>query len=128
MAAPARVTTPSPANHAYGTVSPALLALTWAAAAGATSYNVYFKVNGAAVWTTSLGQVGLSYALAGLLHGTLYQWRVDSVNVDGVTTGVAWDFSTLVIDAPDPALENMIALRMRVVAVSNNKIYYEAVE
>jgi hypothetical protein len=126
MAAPAQVTTPNPANHAYGTVSPALLALTWAAAAGATSYNVYFRRNGTD-FAVSLGQTGLSYALPGLLHGYGYTWRVDSVNADGVTTGVAWDFSTLIIDAPEPTAENAMALRMRVVAVANDKVYYEDV-
>ena len=127
MAAPAQVTTPSPANMAYGTVSPALLALTWAAAVGATSYNVYFKVNGG-TFATSIGQTGLSYALPGLIHGYGYTWRVDSVNADGVTTGVGWDFSTLIADVPDPTLENLMAVKMRVVAVANNKVYYEAVE
>ena len=127
MAAPAQVTTPSPANMAYGTVSPALLALTWAAAAGATKYNVYFKVNGG-TFATSIGQTGLSYALPGLIHGYGYTWRVDSVNADGVTTGVGWDFSTLIADVPAPTSENAMATRMRVVAVSNNKVYYEAVE
>jgi hypothetical protein len=126
MAAPAQVTTPSPANGAT-TTSPAVASLTWAAAAGATSYNVYFKKTGAAAWTTSLGQAGLSYAMAGLLHGTLYYWRIDSVNADGVTTGVQWSFTTIAIDAPIPTAENAIALKMRVVVVANNKVYYEAV-
>jgi hypothetical protein len=126
MAAPAQVTTPSPANSST-TESPAVLALTWAAAAGATSYNVYFKKTGAAAWTTSLGQAGLSYALSGLLHGTLYYWRIDSVNADGVTTGVQWSFTTIAIDSPTPSAVNAMALKMRVVAVSNNKVYYEAV-
>lgn len=127
MAAPAQVTTPSPANHAYGTVSPSLLALTWAAAAGATSYNVYFKVNGG-TFAVSLGQTGLSYALPGLIHGYGYTWRVDSVNADGVTTGVGWGFSCTIADVPLPSAENAMALNMRVVAVANNKVYYEAVE
>jgi hypothetical protein len=126
MAAPAQVTTPSPGNHAYGTVSPTLATLTWAAASGATSYNVYFKKNGTS-WTITQGQVGLSYPLPILEHGTLYQWRVDSVNVDGVTTGVAWDFSTLNLVAPIPDEENTIKPLNHLVAVSNNQVWYESV-
>ena len=125
MTAPAQVTTPNPTNHDT-TVSPVLSALTWAAASGATSYNVYFKKTGASAWTTSLGQTGLSYALAGLLHGTLYYWRVDSVNDDDTTEGVVWDFTTIAIGAPIPSSENAIALKMRIVVVANDQVWYEA--
>ena len=47
-------------------------------------------------WTTAT-----NYDLGALIYGSNYQWRIDSSNVVGVTTGDVWGFT--VMDEPPPA-------------------------
>jgi hypothetical protein len=101
--------------------------VSWAAAAGATSYNVYFGLSGSLV-LVSAAQSGLSYAMSGhLTHGAVYQWRIDSKNADGTTTGVVWSFTVLVLVPPIPDSENTITPLNHLVVVANNQVWYEAV-
>jgi len=126
MAAPAQVTTPVPSTGATG-VSPTLAQVSWAAAAGATSYNVYFGLSGSLV-LVSAAQAGLTYAMSGhLTHGAGYQWRIDSKNTDGVTTGIVWSFTVVTLVAPTPDAENTILPLKHVVVAANDQVWYEAV-
>jgi hypothetical protein len=101
--------------------------VSWAAAAGATSYNVYFGLSGSLV-LVSAAQSGLSYAMSGYLtHGAAYQWRIDSKNADGTTTGVVWSFTVLALVPPIPDSENTITPLNHLVVVANNQVWYEAV-
>jgi len=82
---------------------------------GATSYNVYYGDNAAAVAAADttdetgiyLGnQAGASLTVRGITLGSLYEylatryWRIDSVNAAGVTTGDAWSFTTIRLKPP----------------------------
>jgi YVTN family beta-propeller protein len=87
---PAQVTSPNPADGA--TDVPNTYQLSWAAASGATSYDVYFGTTlpGTPVTTTT----GTTYNPGTLSNNTTYSWRIDSKNNDGTTTGPVWSFTT----------------------------------
>ena len=91
---PGKATTPVPADAATGiALDPTLQ---WSAGADTVDYDVYFGTD-----TLSLEQAGRttpSWAKTGLLASTKYQWRIDSNNATGTTTGDVWEFTTL--DAP----------------------------
>lgn len=93
---PAQVGSPSPGIGAINV--PVNQQLSWGAASGATSYNVYFG-------TTSPGasmgsQSGTTYNPGVLSISTVYYWRIDSVNAGGTTTGIVWSFTTTSIPPP----------------------------
>lgn len=99
-AAPVKVAGPDPANGAISV--PVDKILGWNAAAGATSYDVYFGTNQTDVATATnaspefMGNQSTStYDPAGNLNFlTVYYWRVDSVNGIGTTAGDVWGFTT----------------------------------
>lgn len=90
---PDQVTTPSPANNA--TDVEIGITLSWAAASGATAYDVYLE-EGANPPTVlvSNDQVGTTYFTGPLTPNVRYYWRIDSVNGGGTTTGEVWSFVT----------------------------------
>ena len=69
--------------------------LSWGAASGASSYDVYFGTS-ASLGSGDLqgNQSGTSYALGTLAFSTTYYWRIDAVNGSGTTTGQTWSFTT----------------------------------
>jgi len=89
---PDQVTTPNPANGATGILSNQQLS--WAAASGATSYDVYFGLTTTG-WSPVANTVITSYTLSPLLYATTYYWRIDSKNPAGTTPGDNWQFSTV---------------------------------
>ncbi|MGO9094211.1 MAG: glycoside hydrolase domain-containing protein [Bryobacteraceae bacterium] len=99
VAVPGTPANPAPANGATG-VSPTP-ALTWSAASGAASYNVYFGT------TSSCAQVGsttgTSYSPGTLSANTIYYWRVVAVNAAGSTSSATWSFTTQVAVPGTPA-------------------------
>ncbi len=58
--------------------------LSWTAVAGATAYNLQWRVNGAATWTTVSNLANATYSLTGLTAGTTYNFQV--ATVCGATT------------------------------------------
>jgi trimeric autotransporter adhesin len=73
--------------------------LTWTAAAGATSYDVYLDAGaGPATTLISASQVGLTYN-AGLLGSGAYSWKVNAKNSAGVSVGCT-DFTFTIISKP----------------------------
>ena len=87
---PAAATNPNPANGATGiSLNPTL---SWDAAGGADSYDVYFGTS--APGTAQGNQTGTNFVPGSLLPSTTYFWRVDSVNGNGTTTGNVWSFTT----------------------------------
>ena len=94
---PGQPGSPTPSNGA-GSVS-INQDLSWSAASGATSYNVYFGTGSS---LSLLGnQAGTSRGLSQLAFSTTYSWRVDAVNGSGTTTGQTWSFTTEA-DTPAP--------------------------
>lgn len=101
VSAPSKAITPSPANGATG-VLPYAPVLSWVDGGGATSYNVYF--NGSLIGN----QIGTTYApTPPLAFNTAFTWRIDSVNIGGVTTGDTWGFTTAAAFAWAPAATSL---------------------
>jgi len=86
---PDKVTGPQPKRNTQNvSIS---TALSWQPAEHAITYRVYFGS------TMSLAAVisGTTWDPPGeLAYGTIYEWRVDSVNAAGITTGDTWRFRT----------------------------------
>ncbi len=101
---PDQVTYTSPADNATDVSIDENLV--WSAAAGATSYDIYFGTNQTAVTNATPGstdfqgsQTATTYDPGTLGYSTDYYWRVDSVNAYGMTAGAVWKFTTA---APPP--------------------------
>jgi hypothetical protein len=74
--------------------------LSWAAAHGAASYDVYFGTSNPPPYQTET--ISTTYNLCTLAEGTTYYWRINSRNDVGVTTGTVWSFQTRAFDSlPD---------------------------
>lgn len=86
-AAPALV---SPSNGATGVSL--MPTLSWNAAGGATSYDVYFGASSSPPFVTNT--TGTSYAPATLSSGTIYYWKVVAKNGAGSTSSATWSFTT----------------------------------
>jgi hypothetical protein len=94
--ATAAVTTPPAApsgpTPASGAVNVTATTVSWAAASGATSYDLYFGTNSNPPLrsTTSATSVSVGKLSAGVTH----YWRVVAKNSFGSTTGPTWSFTT----------------------------------
>ncbi len=98
----------SPADGASGvSVTPTL---TWAAAGGATSYDVYFGTLAAPSLVTTT--TSTSYSPAGLSPATLYYWQIVARNSAGTAGSATWSFTT---GAPAGALRFVPVVPCRVV-------------
>ena len=88
----------------------------------ATVYNIWFGESGD-MTLRSEGQVGITWAIPSgeLVYGTVYQWRIDSIDEYGTTYGDVWEFTAVVLAPP---VNNAATLR-RLVAAARNRIYYE---
>ncbi len=80
----------SPANGATGV--PLAPALTWNAASGATSYDVYFGTLSTPPLVTNTA--GTSYAPGALSVGTTHYWQITARNDSGFTSSGTWSFTT----------------------------------
>jgi hypothetical protein len=95
---PAAVTNFSPPQGATG-VSLTLI-LSWGAAAGATSYDIYF---GTSTTPPFVGNTTtLSYSPAALNPNTTYYWYLVSKNSSGSTTSALWSFTTVAVPSHPP--------------------------
>ena len=80
----------APANGASGVSTTATL--TWTAAGGATSYDVYLGT--AAVPSLATTTTATSYSPAGLSAQTLYYWQIVARNSAGTASSAIWSFTT----------------------------------
>jgi hypothetical protein len=89
---PPGVTLSSPANGATGV--PTSVGLTWLAASGATSYDVYFGTSSTPPLVTNTAS--LSYSPLGLIASTTYYWQIIARNAAGPspTPSAIWSFTT----------------------------------
>ena len=72
----------APTGMATSTITTTSATLGWAAASGATSYNVQYRVVGATTWTTGTSAT-TSFNLSGLTASTNYEWQVKTVCASG---------------------------------------------
>ncbi len=97
---PGQPGSPTPSNGA-GSVS-INQDLSWSAASGAASYNVYFGTSSSLGAGQLLGnQAGTSRDVGTMAFSATYYWRIDAVNASGTTTGSTWSFTTEA-DTPAP--------------------------
>lgn len=119
-----KATTPSPTDALTG-VSTNLSQLTWSSGAGSVYDNVYFGPSGnmSLVDTVNTSQ---SYSLSThlpLVHGTTYQWRIDTIDQNSQTvTGDTWSFTTLVLTPPTIGTFQIIK---RLCACAGDTFWYE---
>lgn len=96
LALPGKAGSPSPANGATNQLTTATLS--WSAATGATSYDVYFSTVMADVVNGNLAayqgdQTTRTFNPGTLTNNTTYYWRIDSINEAGVKVGDVWSFT-----------------------------------
>ncbi|MEQ1675414.1 MAG: reprolysin-like metallopeptidase [Chitinophagaceae bacterium] len=76
----------------------------WATVAGATSYDVDYKLNSSGTWTNAVtGTTSISANLSGLTPGALYDWRVRATCTGGSSSYAQSQFTTIPVagcDAP----------------------------
>ena len=146
---PTKVTNPTPPTGTGSlTLNPSRLY--WDASDLNQTYNVYLGTAAGGMvqvatgvtneyWDTSdLGE----YSYIPLAYGTLYNWRVDAVNVNGTATGDTWAFTTVAYAPPAPSTSptrsggapgvgtfvdgaNFIASNRRLIAACAHAIFYE---
>jgi len=98
---PAAPAGPSPASGSAGVAQSA--GLTWAASAGASTYDVAFGTTSSPP-VVSAGQAATSYTPpAALAYATTYYWQITAKGTGGSTAGPVWSFTTV---AAPPAVPN----------------------
>ena len=95
---PGNATSPSPATGATGVSI--TTTLSWTAASGATSRDVYFGT--VSPGTLKGNQTATTYNPGTLVNNTTYYWRIDEKKDGGTTTGDVWSFTTIPV-APGKA-------------------------
>ncbi|MHC4739706.1 MAG: DNRLRE domain-containing protein, partial [Planctomycetota bacterium] len=98
VAAPGQASSPSPADSAADIAVDA--DLSWSTGSGAASHDVYFGTSSPGTFQGN--QAATTFDTGAMANDTTYYWRIDEVNVGGTTTGVVWNFTTIVA-APGPA-------------------------
>jgi hypothetical protein len=99
VTSPIKANTPSPTNSATNqSLTPTL---TWVDGGNSTSFDVYLGTTNPPPIKLSAGQAGTTCPTWTLNYGTLYYWRIDSLNADWTITGDVWSFTTSLI-APTP--------------------------
>lgn len=99
---PTKAGNPSPANAA--TNVSILADLSWTAASGATSHNVYFGT--ASPGTLQTSTTSTTYDVGRLNPNTTYYWRIDEVIGSNTITGDVWSFTTGALTATNPTPAN----------------------
>jgi len=121
---PEKATVPSPVNAATDQ-SRTVNKLTWVQGNGADYERVYFGKTGNVSLVdddNTTQEFSLSFYHP-LDFGTTYQWRIDSVNDEGTTTGDTWSFTTLTFNPP--TVTGVKNREKRLIAVAENRFWYE---
>ncbi len=131
---PNKAVLPVPADNSNS--FPSLGLLLWSSGGLTSNYNVYFGPTGN-MTLVSYAQQSTNYSGLSLSALTDYQWRIDSINSNGRTTGKPWSFTTYAdlvpprvsTDGEDgegnpTGVNNMVTLK-RIVVAAANKIWTE---
>ena len=89
---------PSPNNGAAGVDRNA--DLSWTASSGTISHDVYFGTSNPPPFVCN--QTSPTFDPGSMNYGTTYYWRIDEVNIWGITTGQLWSFTTMMSPPPLP--------------------------
>jgi hypothetical protein len=85
----------SPAGLTSSAITTTSATVSWSAVSGAVSYDVDYKLNTTATWTNAAtGTTSLSANLAGLVSGSLYDWRVRANCASGSSAYTQAQFTT----------------------------------
>lgn len=106
-ATPGAVTNTGPANGATGEAMDFVdLGLSWTAGLYNMAYDVWFgdDSNNMTKIMSAFAGTGLGLDPGGIEAGKTYFWRVDALNVDNVTQGETWSFTTNPIPEPGSML------------------------
>jgi Secretion system C-terminal sorting domain len=79
------LTCPTPTNATATINSQTTATIGWAVVAGASNYNVQYRVNGSNTWTTTTTNNN-SLSLTGLMTGTTYQYQIATNCTNGITS------------------------------------------
>ena len=91
---------------ATSTITSSGATLSWTAVSGATSYNVQYRIVGAASWTSTTSATN-SKAIAGLVASSNYEWQVQTVCSGGSSGFTAsTNFSTTAASACSDVYES----------------------
>jgi len=121
---PDKATNPSPTNSST-TVTLDHAELTWTQGVGADTEEVFFGPSGSMVSVQD--GIGTTFDLSDYIpfpYGTAYQWRIDSTNDDGTTTGDTWSFTTITL-SPPVITEGSYQVIKRLCACAENRFWYE---
>lgn len=88
--APSQPAQPSPGSGATGVPVSALLS--WSAAAGATSYDVYIGTS--PTLSSPISNITSTSFKPTLIPNTIYYWRIVAKNISGSTSSSTWSFIT----------------------------------
>jgi len=117
---------PTPSDTDTG-ISINLSELSWESGGDTDAYDVYFNTGSGLVQISS-NQIETSIDVSDFLpltYGAEYSWRVDAVNNDyGTVTGDVWTFTALVF-APPIAATGIKKREKRLVAMAENRFWYE---
>jgi hypothetical protein len=89
---PSKALNPDPADDAID-ISPTLDVVMWETVGDETSVDVYFGPAGAMELLEAGWTEGNYYVISGLVASAEYEWRIDTNNADGTTTGDVWSFT-----------------------------------
>jgi hypothetical protein len=97
---PSKATNPDPADDSNDVLLDSVLAWTVTDCNGENTLNdVWFGETGLMTKVITAQDVN-SYAPVSMEKSHTYQWRIDTINNNGTTTGDVWDFNTITQDPP----------------------------
>ncbi|MFC1857038.1 carboxypeptidase regulatory-like domain-containing protein [Thermodesulfobacteriota bacterium] len=110
LSLPGPAMNPDPINNDWGaSINPTLQ---WEDGGGATSYLIYFGTTHFPGDNEHKGeQTTATYDPGNLDYDTVYYWRIDTKNNDGVTTGSVWNFRTSAQPICEPPTVIKVPLR-----------------
>jgi hypothetical protein len=112
----------NPSGLSASSITSSSATLGWTAVTGATSYNVQYKVNGGATWTTTTSTTN-SKGLTGLAASTTYNWQVQAVCSGGNSAYVAGsNFTTSAAGCTDSYESNETVAAAKTISVNTNAL------
>jgi len=102
-----QATCAQPTGRATSSITPTTASLSWAAVAGVSNYEVWYKVSGAASYIKQT-TTSTSLALSNLTCNTSYEWSVMAYCTNGLNSGTPSAFTTFttINDLPNATISH----------------------